>query len=384
MFKVIETIDDVRPFVADKKEIRFRTMPNGVTMGCYLFADSHTFDSPEAVECRGIAFGPDGRVCSRPLHKFFNAGENESVSLDALRKRDDLVAVFEKLDGSMIATALVGGTWNNGTWGGGTLAFRSKKVFDSSVVKLTEAFLALPENEDILTFAAVVARNDMTAIFELTHPDARIVVAQDQPQLRLLHVRDNQTGKYVTESSPGVRALIKLDNIPMAPRYPLATIDELLAKLENMEGQEGFILQYANGDMVKLKCPWYNRLHRSITFLRERDIALSAINEELDDLKAVLVEAGVDLTEVNAVEKRLVGRLLEVMLDIEDAVTADQHLDRKAFALKHKGAPLFGLMMTLFTGGEPDVKGWYSKHKLKDEFSLRVLADEAVAEAIEG
>lgn len=375
MFKVIETIDDVRPFVAEKKEVRFRTLPNGVTLGCYLFADSRTFDSPEAVECRGIAFGPDGRVCSRPLHKFFNAGENESVSLDALRKRDDLVAVFEKLDGSMIATA----------WVDGKLAWRSKKVFDSAVVKLTEEFLALPENANIAGFASALACQDMTGIFELTHPDARIVVAQDKPQLRLLHIRDNVTGEYLLLDPSDIQHyIIDLMNIPLAPRYPRATIDELLARLEHMEGKEGFILQYDNGDMVKLKCPWYNRLHKSITFLRERDIALAAANEELDDLKAVLVEAGVDLTEVNAVERRLVGRLLQVMLDVEDAVTADKHLDRKAFAMKHKSNPLFGLMMTLYTGGEPDVKGWYVKHKLKDEFSLRVLADEAVAEAIEG
>ncbi|MFN4181023.1 MAG: RNA ligase, partial [Armatimonadota bacterium] len=105
MFKTIHSIDDVLPFVEHKKEIRFTRQPNGARVGCYVFMDGSTFDSLEALECRGIAFDEDGKIISRPLHKFFNLGEKPHTSFQRLSERGDLVSVQEKLDGSMIATA---------------------------------------------------------------------------------------------------------------------------------------------------------------------------------------------------------------------------------------------------------------------------------------
>lgn len=53
LFKKIESIEDVKPFVSCKDEIRFLEQPNGATIGCYMFMDSKTFDTVEALECRG-------------------------------------------------------------------------------------------------------------------------------------------------------------------------------------------------------------------------------------------------------------------------------------------------------------------------------------------
>jgi RNA ligase len=104
-FKRIEHIDDIRSAVTGKEEIKYILQPNGTTIVCYMFQDSHTFDTPEAIECRGIAFGSDGKIVSRPLHKFFNMGEKAWLTPDELLKRDDVVAIYDKLDGSMIATS---------------------------------------------------------------------------------------------------------------------------------------------------------------------------------------------------------------------------------------------------------------------------------------
>lgn len=374
MFQPIRTIDDIQPAVSDKKEIRFSPQRNGTTIGCYAFMDSHTFDSPAALECRGIAFDASGKVISRPLHKFFNMGEKANLSPLALATRSDIAAVFEKLDGSMIATACVDGE----------LAWRSKKSFESAVVKLTEAFVQRPENANYVRFAEEVVRQGWTAIFELTHPDARIVVGQNKPQLRLLHVRDNITGDYLMlDKDHDVHVLVWQHAIPVAPRFALS-FPELLRSLEQMQDMEGYVIQFADGDMVKLKCPWYLRLHRSVTFLRERDIALLALNEELDDVKASLVEAGISLGEVEAVEAHLKSILLGVQEQLETVYAQDHALSRKEFAIKHKNAPLFGLLMQRYLGAEIDVAQWYEKSRLKDEFSLRTLGSDAFAEALEG
>jgi RNA ligase len=375
MFKTIHSIEDVRPWVQDKKEIRFHTQHNGTVIGCYLFMDSSTFDSVEALECRGIIFDADGAVCSRPLHKFFNMGEKVHLMPDALRARTDIVRIYEKLDGSMIATAWV----NNALW------WRSKKSFGSDVVTLTRRYLADETNANITEFATAVAAQGMTAIFELTHPEARIVVAPDKPRLRLLHIRDNVTGEYVLlNPAHGVHALIAQFSIEQVPVFPELTFEQALLLLEGMTEHEGYVLQFANGDMVKVKCPWYQRLHRSITFLRERDIALSALNEELDDLKGVLAEAGIDLGPVNEVEHRLKTRLIELTDEIDRVCKEDAALERKEFAVKNNKHPLFGLIMMQYGGRELSLKDWFIRNKLKEEFGLRVLADGALAEALEG
>lgn len=375
MFKRISHISDVQPVVEHKKEIRFSVQPNGVTVGCYQFLDSHTFDSPEALECRGIAFGPDGGVVSRPLHKFFNVGEKQWLSPQNLLQRNDIAAIYEKLDGSMIATALVDGK----------MQLRSKKSFGSDVVHLANAFIDLPENTPLREFAQEVAQSGLTAIFELTHPQARIVVDYKRPELRLLHVRDNVTGEYVLlDKGHPIHELVERYDVPKVPQFEGLSLERALASVSDMEYREGYVIQFQDGDMVKLKCPWYLRLHRSVSLLRERDIAELVLAEELDDLKSALTEVGTDLGPIEDIEHRVATILGGLLDQIEAAYAAGKGLSRKDFALANKGHPLFGLMMQRYLGADVQLTDWYRRNRLKEDFGLRVLASAAVAEAIEG
>jgi RNA ligase len=378
MFKTINTIQDIQAAVEGIKEIRFHKQPNGITIGCYMFMDSKTFNTPEALECRGIAFDEAGQVVSRPLHKFFNLGEKEWLSPEKLWEQEaagDIAAIFEKIDGSMIASC----------WSDGQLHWRSKKAFNSDVVRLAKDYLAQPENAHITAFTEKLASSGYTVIYELTHPLARIVVAQEKPLLQILHIRHNQTGEYVLlDPTHRAHTLIREYGVPVVRRFESMNLAQLLATLETMQQQEGYVIQFKSGDMVKLKCPWYVRLHRSITFLRERDIALLALNEELDDVKGALKEAGIDLTAVNEVESRLKTKLLSYEAEIEQIYEQDKSLERKDFAIKHKSHPLFGMFMARYLGKEVPLFEWYGRNQLKDDFSLRVLADGALAEAMEG
>jgi len=375
MFKHVNHISDIQPAVEHKKEIKFFRQPNGITLSCYLFMDRETFDVPEALECRGICFDSSGVVISRPLHKFFNVGEKEWLLPEKVMAREDIAAIYEKLDGSMLATA----------WIDGKLVWRSKQSFSSQVVKLTEAFLSQPENSHIAEFSTEVASQNLTAIFELTHPDARIIVAPDKPRLRLLHVRDNVTGEYVIlDPLHFIHGLIEHFDIPVVPRFEDLSVKELLSSLENMQEREGYVIQFSNGDMAKVKCPWYTRLHTAVSFLRERDIARLAIEQNLDDVKGALTELGIDLGEVNAVETRLKNALTSLLDEIEIIYQTGKDLDRKAFAIQNKEHPLFGLIMLRYTGREIDIADWYNRNRLKDEFGLRNLANEALADAVDG
>lgn len=372
-FKTITNISDVQPFVLDKKEIRFLDQHDGVKIGCYLFVDSKTFDSVEALECRGVAFDSSGDIISRPLHKFFNIGEKEWLSPDQLLLRDDIKAIYEKLDGSMIATA----------WMNGELLWRSKKSFNSQVVKLATLFTELPENENIKKFACEVASSGMTAIFEITHPEARIVVEHTKPALRLLHVRNNIDGQYVMlDKEHSIHRLILEYQIPVVQSFNIS-LAEVMESLENMKGLEGYVIQFNNGDMVKIKCPWYARLHRSISFSRERDIAMLCINGEIDDVKGQLVELGIDLAGVNEVEARLKEILTKIFDEVEEIYKNGMHLDRKSFAIANKENPLFGFAMNRYLGKEVSLLEWYGRNRLKDDFGLKSLLSDALAEELE-
>lgn len=341
----------------------------------YLFIGSDTFNAPEALECRGIGFAPDGTVVSRPLHKFFNVGEKEWLSLDAILQRDDIVGLYEKIDGSMIATA-----WHNGQ-----LLWRSKQSFNSDVVKLTHALLEEPENQNIKHFAEVVASSGMTAIFELTHPDARIIVAHDAPALRLLHVRDNVSGQYVMmDDSHSIHALIEDYAVPVITRIEGLSLQDALSGLDDLMNQEGYVIQFANGDMAKIKCPWYRRLHGTVSMLRERDIALLAIDQKLDDVKAAMHELDMPLDEVTKIEDRVKEKLLSILEEVEAAYKENEGHDRKEFVVRVKGHPLFPLIMLRFTGQPFDITEWYKRTRLKDNFSLRVLIDQALADGLSG
>lgn len=362
MFKPINHIDDIAPFVEHKKEIRFFKHPNGVTIGCYQFMDSQTFDTPEALECRGIAFDERGFIISRPLHKFFNVGEKSSTMLSSIQQRK-IVAVYEKVDGSMIATCKMPHGF----------ALRSKQSFNSNVALWSTDFVHSIDNEHFEKFCQEVVRKNWTAIFEFMHPNQRIVVAAKEPSLQLLHVRDNETGQYLMlDHNHDIHNLIEDLSIPQAKTYPLS-LKDACQSLEKMENMEGYVYQFDNGDMVKMKCDWYNRFHGVITFMRERDIAEAALHEKLDDIKNALRELGVDVAKVESIEARLKNDLIQISDELESIHEQDKSLSRKDFAIKHNKHPMFGLLMARFSGKDISLKDWYEKNKLKETFSLNVI-----------
>jgi hypothetical protein len=145
---------------------------------------------------------------------------------------------------------------------------------------------------------------------------------------------------------------------------------------ETVEGIEGWIFQFENGEMVKVKTKWYIERHHAMTNLRERDLHLECLRETVDDLKAMLVQEGVDISEIESIELK-VGEHLKAMLhSIYGKLEENKHLERKDFALKVGPAgekyEYFGLLMKAYEGKEPDVKGHYERHVLPT-VSLRQL-----------
>ena len=368
-FKTVRHIDDIRPFVKNKKEIFFTTHENGVTICCYAYKDASTFDTLESLECRGIAFDAKGLVVSRPLHKFFNVNESVETQTASLLKKN-IIAYMEKIDGSMLSTCKVGNE----------IVLRSKASFSSDVAVWGTAFMN--ERKNFKDFCEEVSLLGLTASFEYMDPRQPIVIASKNQSLTLLHVRDNITGTYVMlDKNHAVWNLIKHHKIPVAPVFSLS-FEEMLENAKTATHTEGYVVQFDDGDMVKLKTEWYLLRHRAISFLRERDVAVLALNEGLDDTKSILREMGADMKRVEEIETRVKNTLLSLEDEIAQVCKADGDLNRKAFVEKHQKNPLFSLMIKKMDNRNYSLKEYFEKKILRRDFGLSVIVTQLKNEEI--
>ena len=379
----ITSLSEFRNAVASKDEIREAQIGTCETSFCYMIAAENTFDSPEARECRGIVFNHfRDVVVGRPLHKFFNVGERESTRAENI-DWSKVIRVMDKRDGSMIHTV-----WS-AEYG---LRLKSKKSYDSDVAKAAENWMHSEEGRGVHQFCLRMQALNKTAIFEWTAPDARIVLLYTKPELVLLHVRDNVTGEYMRPedlhtwaNEYGVRVVDEVDDFfdivevnEMGCLFDTRfNVQKMLEAAKTREGIEGWIVQFEDGDMVKVKTDWYLRRHRAMTFLRERDIVELVLDEGIDDLKSLLVTEGVDVSEIIRIENEVVEQLRNVRHLVEETIKNEGHRDRKEFAIEfsktHADFGWFGLLMTRYTSKEPDYKEWYRKWVLKDKWTLRQL-----------
>ena len=389
----ITNINDLREKVVHKEEIKESILFNELTSFCYMISAEDTFDDDWARECRGIVFNRFGKVCGRPLHKFFNVNERDSTQVSTI-EWGRVARVMEKRDGSMIHTLIDSPTTYPDRPLSQRVFLKSKKSHSSDVAKMAVEY-ATPS---IKALCLHVAELNCTAIFEFTGPTSRIVIYYPENTLTLLHVRDNVSGRYWTTEE-----LIKLTtdyNVPLVEEViefwrPLTSdeevayfsgqttltrlfdIQKILKAAETREGVEGWVIQFGNdGEMVKLKTQWYLKRHRAMTFLRERDIAALVLEEGLDDLKSMLVGDGINIDQILEIEDRVINDVREIERTVKAIAPVDHFkMIRKDFAIMYKpiAGEYFGLLMDLYTGRTPDYKYFFEKNRFKQTYGLRQL-----------
>jgi RNA ligase len=351
MFPIISHIDDLLPYIRNKPEITIKAQPNGTTTVCYAIAGPSTFDDEYARECRGITFGSDGKIICRPLHKFFNIGERPETQVGSV-DWTQVERVMDKRDGSMITSMLLDGH----------IVCKTKKSFETD--QATRANKFINDNANFHQFAMYCASINCTPTFEWTSPNDRIVLKYNHDELVLTHIRDNISGEYVLD----VEARASYFKIPVVDDLTPFSFDIkwLMNKNKDEELKEGYVIQFKNGDMVKLKTPWYISLHHSVTFTRERDIAKMVVDETLDDFKSYLSSIGESLDKVHAIENRVLETVNGIRKIVEDFVKVHHHDDRKTFVETAKTSPLFSLIMKHYMGAEPPYNEHFIKYYLKD------------------
>ena len=370
IFPTIQKLDDLLPYIRDNVQIRVKQEGSwGHTVVCYMIQDEDTFDGLHQGferECRGITFFEDGKIAARTLHKFFNIGEREDTQPHVL-DWSRVARIMDKRDGSMVTPVLHPNR--------ASFTFKTKKSFATKEAALAQELCA---DADAYKWVLKLLQDGFTPTFEVTSPRFPIVLCYEKDELTLLHIRENITGRYLTEQEimgmtppfPVVENLIKQFQVMGLVQWSM-----LREAAETRTGIEGWIIQFDDGEMVKLKTKWYCDLHHAVTFTRWRDIARAVCDDKADDLKGAFALTGRSIEPILQVERQIKVRLESVERLVGAAVQhgRENDMDAKAMALKFKEHSLFGLIMTLFRGKEPDYMAWYVKNHLEKDFGLEVV-----------
>lgn len=281
-FPVIRNLGEVESLVKDRKEFSVVTN-DGYTYVCYNVVTPETFphiESPEDAilrECRGITFCSEtGHTISRKFHKFFNLGEREETLPENVDFSKSHV-ILEKLDGSMIVPVQYKDGW---------IRWHTKRGLSGTAMR-AECFVAA--NPKYKEFAKSCLGIQYTPIFEWCSRQDKIVLDYPEDNLVLLAARHITTGNYLTHKE--LVNLAKSYDIPVVKQFDPEKYDtESLIKETGMaEDQEGIIIRFYDGHMIKVKSEWYCELHRVVSnFVYEYNIVRVVLEDRIDDFIAIL------------------------------------------------------------------------------------------------
>lgn len=359
IFPVIKKIEDYLPHIEGKDYIGVNKQDNGATVVCYNISNEKSFTTPAEKEARGISFDKEGSIIARPLHKFFNLAEREEVQPKNL-DFSKIAGVFDKMDGSMITTGFMDGEF----------FCKSKKSFKSDVAVAAEAFCK--SNQKYFDFAQYCSLAMLTPIFEFTSPNHRIVLRYEADNMTVLHIRDMVTGEYKMPWE--VAKIAQKFDIPHNKPVFGSEIDMvgLVSSLNSVEGIEGYVVQFQNGEMFKIKSKWYMDLHHVVTFKRKRDIAKMVIDETIDDFIGYLSlnAPQADLSDVHFINDFITGFISGIENEVKEIAAPFVDKPFKEAAMALKGHPKFGLVMGFLRGNTNNYLQHYADFYLKDHWSL--------------
>lgn len=326
-FPLIENIKDVIPFIENKPEIRVQDSGLDTVSVIYKMFDNNTFDKDIVRESRGMTFDKHtGKIIGRPLHKFFNMGERIDTEKENVDFKN-LIAVWDKIDGSMISAHRVKGD----------IRFKTQKNFLTK--ESMDANKFAHANQNIINFCNELV-DDFTPVFEFKDPAHVIVVPYDKKELVFLHLRHIKTGAYIDYKDPGLNDLLKKYDIPyLIPKaFPekngLIDINFVLNHLKETQGIEGYVFQFKGGEMIKAKSDWYNAQHRAEAGLRVRDVAYMYLDGTLDDIKGNLKTEGYNINPILDIESQILKDLNKIEKTVKRIVELNKGLSIKNFAKK--------------------------------------------------
>lgn len=210
---------------------------------------------PIVQECRGLILDYDLNVVCRPFDRFFNYGEADTDKMDLTG-----YTYFPKLDGSLIKVYYWDDSWRIATRG---TAFAESDIGGWGIT-FEQLALKAADCKDIEEFNArcccAMFNTNETYLFELTAMENRVVTQYNTPQLTLLSIRNNLTGKFVNTK---YEVSLPTDFYRVNTFVDGLSINDIIQKADSLKNlEEGFVGYDKEGiPRVKVKSAAYVAVH---------------------------------------------------------------------------------------------------------------------------
>ena len=141
--------------------------------------------------------------------------------------------------------------------------------------------------------------------------------------------------------------------------------DLIKEAVEHTTGIEGWVIQFNDGNMVKVKTAWYQSLThggRDVTSLRWCDIARAVVEGTAEDLKAEFAMAGREIALSINVEREILAEVQSITDEVNRIASESVHMTPKDVALKKSKHPMFSLIMMSARGREFNAMEFFARY----------------------
>lgn len=343
----------------------------------YRLASYTDFLQPGAVECRGVMYElhPETKqplcLAALPMAKFWNLYENPNT-MDLDLSTVDFIE--EKADGSLISTYLY--------WDGdyAELRLKSKGSIESTQCLDAMDYLHNADNWQFHWDLKMLTMRGHTVNLEWCSPDNRIVLGYDKPSLRVLNIRNRNTGEFVEKHDPLVVSYGEIQRRWVGRLFDEEGIDaeiitDFIDHIPDMKEIEGFVLHLRSGQRVKVKTSWYlARHHVKDSINSPRRLFEAVLEEATDDMRTMFHTDALALATIADMEQKVAHIYNHTVDTVERFYERNKHLERKEYAIlgqQELERKIFSLAMQKYLDKPVDYKLWMKKHYrdfgIKDE-----------------
>jgi len=358
--KYILTYNDAKKLCNTYKNFNFREHIYNVegykvSTFDYFLCDYNHFNNPlleepsiNAFDMRGFTcvFNKDGSLFASyfMLPKFFNLNQVEITQYDELKnkkisnitlKEDGSLIAFMKLPNENVFAKTIGGIGNE---------------------QSNEAFKLYNNNDKLKTFVIKSLNEGYTPLFEYVSFSNRIVLLYNKPELKFIGLRKN-SGNYEFIS----QAKLKIEGIDSVRCEYNKSLDDLIKDSKTLKDIEGWVVEFEDGQLVKIKTEWYFNIHhlRTEQIFREDYIIKHFLKGTLDDVICQLDKnKNSDVINfIDEVKNATLNWSAKIDKDV-DELMKQYNGDIKEFAIKNHKHYAFQFCVALIKGED------YNKNKI--------------------
>jgi RNA ligase len=256
-----------------------------------------------------IVNAASGEIIARAFDKFFNWLQ------DGQRSNGHIVSITEKLDGSLGILYRADGEYRISTRGN----------FHSDQAEWATKFLRENYTLDGLP-------DELTLLFEIIYPENRVIVDyRGREALVLLAARNRFTGEYLP-FFPDVYQFGEKYGFPLPKVCTFNNISEILERLAKMDrDEEGFVVEFSDGQRFKFKGDKYLELHRLVFSLSFKNTLQAVVTNQVGYIREqipdeFLADFNRWVQEIEETRERIKGEVAAIFAQATKAT-------RKEFAL---------------------------------------------------